>query len=238
MQNFVFKVDGQKYECPMSAEGVVLEQWIELMDVQKNEMPESLQAILDEEDAGKKKELVDKITEVEYSHRHIPYMAKIVSIMCGMDYDKVVGGQIKMHPKDIEMLYGNCLKTFDNFKVDEEFDGFEFKGVRYEMPKEHMEGSTVIEFMEASQLQEHHSKLAAGVWGALPFVIAVLAKPAGEVYDEANTLIRGEQFKQLDLGTALNVSFFLIRQKHILNQNSLFYMVAHRLKQLKQELAS
>ena len=67
-------------------------------------------------------------------------------------------------------------------------------------------------------------------------MIAVLARPKGEDYDEGNTLIRGEEFKKLDLNAAMNVSFFLMRLNVLSKKDSVFYTLLHQLGQSKQEL--
>lgn len=99
----------------------------------------------------------------------------------------------------------------------------------------------MVEFMEASQFEHYYSQLEAGIWGALPFVIAVLARPVDEEgnveeYDEEKTMLRGEMFKELRLDWALNVGFFLMRRSEVWKRNSLFYIAALQLRNAKQEL--
>ena len=138
-------------------------------------------------------------------------MAKIVSVMCDVELGKIIGGYNEwkgMSVKNIEELFGNCSRSVSRFDIDENFSEFEFKGKRYVLPERFMEKSTVIEYMEASQFQAYYSQMKEGMWGALPFVIAVLAREEGEAYNDEEVMLRGEMFKELDLNTAMNISFF------------------------------
>lgn len=235
---FVVPGDDKKYYCPVSARDVKLGKFVELMDVERELMPESMKEIVGEKDREKKKKLVEGISEVEYAHKHLPYMAKVVSVMCEIDYEKVVGGGVDgfkgMDKSDVEMLFGNCTKAVGVFEMDDSFKGFEFEGVWYEMPKRFMEGSTVIEYMEAAQYQAHYMKLKDGMWGALSYVIAILAREKGVGYSEDLVLSNGERFKALSMDVALNVSFFLMRLSKKLKSDSLFYSMARMLGALRQ----
>lgn len=242
MASILFSIPGEKkqYKCPTDADAVSLGKFIEVMQIEREEMPESMRVIVEEKDREKKKQMMKDLDPVEYSHKHIPYMAKVISVMCELDLTKIIGnveGYKGMDIASIETLFGNCSRSVSRFKIREDFESFEFKGVNYCLPNKFMEGSTVIEYMEASQFQAHYLKLKEGMWGALPFVIAVIARPEGEDYDQDNTLIRGEAFKGLDLNTAMNISFFLMRLSRRLKKDSMFYILAQTLGRLKQEYA-
>lgn len=231
-----FKIDGGVYYCPMDIEEITVEKWIKVKMLEEKEMPEEMKAIIDEKDKKKRGEKVKGVDMVVYSHKIIPYMAKVVSVMCDVDYDLIISGEKGMDFRDVEMLYKNCLSAGDRFRVVEDFKSFEFEGEVYYLPEKFMAGSKVIDFMEAAQFQAYYRKLDEGVWGALPFVVSVLARKKGEGYSEERVLINGERFKGLGLDVALNVSFFLMRRSVKLNENSLFYILADRLRLLKQEL--
>ena len=232
--------DGASYFCPMDLDAINLGQFVNLMKIE-SEMPETLKMIVDEKDIQKRVKMLKAVSNKTNSAEHVPYKARVVAELCGMPLEEILSPDpeaASMGVEDIDMLYANCMKAFDKFQVNPDFKSFKFKGVEYILPAKFMEGSTVIEYMEAAQYQAYQADLAAGTWGALPFVVAILARPKGEFYDDQKTILRGAAFEGLSLSIALNVSFFLMRLSSELKSNSLFYMLAQRLALSKLELKS
>lgn len=235
---FKFKIlDGSEYECPRRMGDIVLKDFIKLVGQIEKKMPEKMQAIFDEKDEEKRHKLVEELGEWEYQKYFVPYMAKVVSLLCKVPMRKIMGGEgqeSRMNIVDLEMLYSNCMGCFAGWEFNEEFDGFDFEGVRYVMPKVHMRGSTVIEFLEASQYQHHYRQLEKGRWEAMPFVVAILARPEGEEYDSDKVEERGKKFLRLPLDVVWNVSFFLMRQNRRLRNAFLSSMIVRYMRLLKQ----
>lgn len=243
MANMIFSLPGvdKKYSYPLDATSVKLRDFIDGMVIQREEMPETMREISEEKNKAKRLRMAAKVPQVVYAHEHIPYMAKIISVFSNLEYDLIVGGYddyTGMKRSDVETIFRSIVKATTEYKVIEDFKSFEFNGVEYFMPNKFMEGSTVIEYMESSQFQAYYSKLKEGMWGALPFVIAIVAKPEGEIYNKDNTVLRGEAFKDLDLQTAMNVNFFLMRLSRKLKRDSLFFQLARMQEQLRQGLRS
>lgn len=239
MSKVSFRIPGDSsvYWCPVSAESVVLGKFVEAWKYQKEKMPESMRKLVKVRGEDERRLALKEIDDVEYSHKHVPYMAGFVSLMCGISVDKIINGHAGfkgMAVNDLEILFGNCSRSVSVFNIDEDFKSFEFEGVEYLLPEKFMEKSTVIEYMEAAQYQAYYSKLEGGMWEALSFVIAIICRPEGVKYDEGQVLINGEAFKNLSLEVAMNVSFFLMRLSRKLGKDFLFFSLAQALGQSKR----
>ena len=123
----------------------------------------------------------------------------------------------------------------DNAEVNEEYTGFELKGVEYLVPSKHMIGSTVEEFSSAAQYQEDMNHLKAGNWRSMLDVMTVLCRPKGELYnsDKLFTATRKNLFRTLPMTDVINVAFFLLKLNEQLKITLAIYTTQQELSRMQ-----
>jgi hypothetical protein len=162
------------------------------------------------------------------------YFALDVAYWCGVTPEQIKEGldkdtlfaaywalQVQMNP--------------DNAEVNEDYAGFELKGVEYLVPTKHMVGSTVEEFSDAAQFQEDMSHLKAGNWRSMLDVMTVLCRPKGELYndDKLFRATRKNLFKALPMTDVVNVAFFLLKLNEQLKVNLVIYTAQQELARMQ-----
>jgi len=237
----VFKAAGKQYSYPTDWKDIELGKYCTFLTDIEPTRPETLDAILMEADDDKRRQKAAELSDVDYTHEILPYYAKYVAFWTGMSYKMIMGiGKYRkatgsMDPKTLEALWwkiesGVFLKT----EVDENLDKFVHKGRTYYLPEKHMEKSTVIEFMEAAQLEAKLNDLSKGNWNAMPYVLAVIARPKNEIYNSRNTERRAAMFQTLTMDIVRSVAFFLQKLNAKSAPDSLIFTISHHLSKLRQ----
>ena len=125
-----------------------------------------------------------------------------------------------------------------NAEVNEDFTGFEVKGIEYLLPKQHMTSSTVLEFAESAQFQTAMKGVEGGEYKAMADVMCVLCRPKGEKYSYSK--IRHNNRKKIFLGTTMdnviNTAFFLLRLNETLRDNLLIYTLVGEKENLEAKI--
>lgn len=93
-----------------------------------------------------------------------------------------------------------------------EFDGFDFEGVRYRMPLSIADGFGGVMPMADTTAEEWAESNDLRIASARPveymhLIVAILCRPEGEAYDEKVARERAERFRQLPCTVALDVFF-------------------------------
>jgi hypothetical protein len=213
-----FKIDGVLYRLPASIKEIKIGRFVKYVKTVLQSCPEELENVLNLEEGETIEQKFEELTALEQK-KCFEYFSKVVSFWTGAPEKELKYlelEQLKYYFFYIEFLFGN-------FEADENFTGFEIKGVEYLPPSKHMRESTLIEFAEAAQFQSNLSELKAGNYAAILDVMAVLCRPKGEEYDEKRNGERKRLFSSLSLDIAVNVGFFLIRLSDILKSNILIY---------------
>lgn len=136
-------------------------------------------------------------------------------------------------PDDVINKIGVKQRTefFHDYLIDKLFDvalmgrglqmqdikSFKYKGKTYHLPKvgKMVNGDSMgidlmaIEFAESSDIMTQAENLRAGKIEALPYLLAVLCKEDGEVYDEQKIYEKAAIFGELDMITVWEVYFFM-----------------------------
>lgn len=213
-----FKLNGINYRVPAGVEEIKIGRFIRYIKTVVQEWAPELDKVLEIEEGETIEGNFNKLSKLEKSNCYTFY-AKVVSFWTGAPLKELS----KMNVKQLEIYFFYIEFMFGNFKANEQFAGFEIKGIEYLPPAEHMRQSTLIEFAEAAQFQENLKELKAGNYAAILDVMAVLCRPKGEEYNEKNNGERKRLFSSLSLDNAINVGFFLIRLSDILRNNILIY---------------
>ena len=134
-----------------------------------------------EEVKRKRVMLTGQITDKVYAQVLLPYFAEVVAFFCGIPYELLIGKSDPqgrgMVPSEIESLYWLIVSSLEIKEEDYQYrKRFEFKGISYELPDRFMERGTVIEFMEAAQLQTAMVEVQNGYFYSMLDVAAVLLK--------------------------------------------------------------
>lgn len=237
----IFKALDQEFSYPESWADVTLSQFIHYLEKIEPHKPEKLTQMMSEEDPEKRQEIWASLTDVEYSHKFLPFFALYVSHFTGMPYSMIMGtgehsGTPGMNRKQLDALWNLIeFKSLGKYDYDPKFLSFEFEGVTYHLPQRYMENGSVIEFMESAQLQAQAQQLGNSNWSVMAKIVGILARPKGEEYSETGMNQRAQIFQNLPMNIVLNTAFFLLKLNMKLSSDSLIYMLSHQLSKLKQE---
>ena len=155
------------------------------------------------------------------------YRIKTVQYWTGIS-DQMMAGM----PVDDVILMAKMFEVMiTDINVDAGARSFKLNGEEYLYPpamtngytdtKEYMRGSRVIDLIEALQFDSYSEQLGKSKWPALLSIIAILCKKKDEDLPldsaERSRWIsqRAKIMEDLPTSEALNVAFFLLRQKHI-----------------------
>lgn len=119
---------------------------------------------------------------------------------------------LKLRVDNIEFLYYKILEAL-NVKDLEVKENFEYNGIAYGLPESLMSKATLIEYLEAAQLQAAKKNIENGNFAAMYDILCVLLrKKVGneiERYTEQVYWRNQKDFAKIDLQTVSEVSFFL-----------------------------
>lgn len=250
MINIKFKIDDTLHTSPTSWGAVPFSRFLQYFeDVAPNEpqqlidfMQEYYKQIGELEEEQREEKALRVFTElwdsVEWRKKVVIYgfMALEVGFWCNADPKLILND---LDPKELESAFWALQVQMnpDNATVDENYTGFEVKGVEYLLPKKHMVGSTVDEYADASYFQEKMNEYTGGNWGAMLDVMTVICRPKGETYNDDETFRnkRKELFKDLPMSDVINVAFFLHRLNETLSNNLVIYTMQQELQASKRK---
>jgi hypothetical protein len=104
---------------------------------------------------------------------------------------------------------------------------FSFRGVTYYLPSPNMEGENFGTYIEAEQVELNNTQLENGHLDILPKQMALLCREKGEIkglIDDEVVEKRAAIFREIDMATVWDVSFFLFRHESILMNDFLTYL--------------
>ena len=202
-----FKIDGIQYQTPASLDDIKAGLFVQYAQDVLTKQPAELAQIYEAENAGG---FAEAWENMQSEARLVCYgfFAEVVAFWSGCDAQKI------KNALSLEQLLAAWLSIeilFLSFEPAADFAGFDFDGVAWCLPSQNMTDATFIEFAEASQFEANAAALGEGNFGALLDVMAILCRPAGEIYDADKLPERKKIFSSAPLSVALNVSFFLTR---------------------------
>jgi hypothetical protein len=151
-------------------------------------------------------------------------------------WSKLTEEQVSMLDIDAAGKLMSHLTFLNESYIPIHIDSFVLNEQKFYLPEEFMQKSSFGRYIEAEQLELHSNMLDKGNLDILPRQIAILCKKEGESekLDDAIIDKRAEMFKQLDMATIWDVSFFLNKLEQRLVISSLTYQEKEEM--LKQEL--
>lgn len=180
------------------------------------------------------------LTDIAYTHKVLPYFARVVAHFTGMPYQMLLGikdykGKPPMDWRYLEAIYWQIMKAMqvneDSYQYRQDFT---FEGEEYIIPARFMENGTVIEFMEAAQFQAGMASVQNGNWKAMLDVTAVLLRKPGEQYSSQTYARNKEAFVRLPMSAIVDISFFLLRQSGRLGISFQTFTLAQEVARLKR----
>ena len=250
MISIKFKIDDTLHTSPTSWNAVLFSRFLQYFeDVAPNEpqqlidfVQEYYERISELEEEHKEEKALNVFTQlwenIEWRDKLDIYhfMALEVGFWCNADKETIIND---LDPKELESAFWALQVQMnpDNATVNDNYTGFEVKGIEYLLPKKHMVGSTVDEYADASYFQEKMNEYRGGKWGAMLDVMTVLCRPKGETYNdnEAFRNKRKELFKDLPMSDVINVAFFLHRLNETLSNNLVIYTMQQELQASKRK---
>lgn len=235
-------INGQPYSVPIFASDITLDKFIQLVELEAAFMPKELQQMIEESDDEQRKFKSARFPKRTYARKIVPYYAKALSTVTGIPENILLGD--RKHEGApvalIETWYWQMINALANFNSDPERTAFDIDGQRWTLPSEHMQNSTFGEFAEAAQYEEYQADVAAGNWGKMPHVMAILLKPEGEEYDpykfgnDEFVEDRAEIMRRQTMDLVYQVSFFLLKRSESLRTDSLIYTISRLLATSKR----
>lgn len=213
------KILGKKYSLPSSRE-IPLNKFIEFLDFAEQHQPESLR-----NDEIEK----DFIKEAEYYALELEFWT-----CCPL-------ADLRRH--DVEELYSVWAMQQEQLlgKEDKSYNCFRLGKDIYYLPERLMRNSTLEDYAECNEYERQLSEMNNGNFRALAYIVAVLARKQGEMFDDYKHEIeaRAEMFaNELTAWDAFQVGFFLLRSSVKLSETTRIYTASLTLAQLKQVLKS
>lgn len=224
-----FELNGKKYSSPKDWQNITFEKFINYLSEVVPKTPDILKSLFEAENLAESwNNYTDKEKLICYE-----FFALSVGFWCGLPAEEI---KESMNIEQLQKSFWTIEIDLSNMSHDESFTGFVIKGKKYVLPAEHMEGSTVSEFAEASQFQENFIEVENGDWLSMLDVMVVLCRPEGEKYsyDKNTHNLRKKLFKGLSMDNVINTAFFLLRLNSELKHNLLIYSMSAEIAQ-KQE---
>lgn len=223
-----FTTDDEKtFVTPKNWSDVEVSQYLKYsLNVKKKE-PECLKQVHESEDIAKAYlalKGVEKIQCLQYFCEYIAcFTSANVSAFKGVDTELIA------------VTYFTIYQALYTYDVIEDFSCFRHKGKTWYLPKKHMYGASLIEFLEAAEFERVAGIEEGNGDFALLDVIAILCRPKGEVYDQKLKDKRKEVFRDLTMDKVWNISFFLLKLNLIFMKNTQIYSLITLAQTLKQK---
>jgi hypothetical protein len=234
------RINGQPYRLPTTSQDITLSTFIRWTELEENEMPDELRAIVSETDPEKKRLKAGRLPKRTYIRKVVPYYAKVIAAVAGIQ-EKTLLGDRQHEGAPVMVLdgwYWQIVNALAKFEYEPGRRAFLIDGKPWTLPIEHMAKSTFGEFAEAAQYEDFSADVAGGNWAKMPHVMAVLLRPEGEEFDPYtfDNIVeeRAEIMRGLTMDIVYQVSFFLLERNEKLRADSLIYSTARLLATLKR----
>lgn len=208
------RINKTEYGIPQTVSDIKLKDFITWTEIEAAEMPTELRQIVEEQDPEKKKFMAGRLSKRAYIKKVVPYYIRVLNTVTGIPISTLKGD--RMHEGApvifIEDWYWQTVNALAKFEFDPGKTRFVIGGDPWTLPEEHMKKSTFGEFAEAAQYEDYAADVAAGNWGRMPYVMAVLLRPEGEEFDpyRFDEIVeeRAEIMRKQSMDTVYQVSFF------------------------------
>jgi hypothetical protein len=234
-------INGNRYNVPTELKDITLRRHIALME-QEAKAPNAIKDIFAEQDNDKRYALAAKIRPTTYAKTVLPYFARYVSAATDIPVNILLGdkdhegapiGLIENWYWRIQLAYHKGNEIAKDKRV------YEVNGQAWELPKAGMINSTFGEFAEAAQYEQYAGESSDNSAAHLPYMIAVILRPAGEKFDPYNfdeiVEQRAEMMRDLPMTDVQSIAFFLLKRNASLGLDSQIYTAAQTLAWLKRE---
>ena len=237
----IIKINDIAYRLPLALEDITLRTHLRIMEAESH-APKRLLELLNEPDPLKRAQSAGLITDKIYVGKIIPYFANVIQAASGIPADVLLGRKnwegapVAM----IEEWYWRIQQCYLNYKEvkEQQVSEWEVNGSIWALPEKHMTKSTFGQFAEAAQYEESVNSLSAGNREAMPYVMAVLLRPKGEVFDPLtfDEIVEDRKEFMLDLGmdVVMQTAFFLQKLNEKSAPDLAIYTAARELARLKQ----
>lgn len=237
----IIKINDIAYRLPLTLADISLRTHLRIMEAEAH-APKRLLEILMEEDPIKRAQSAGMITDKVYVGKIVPYFATVIQAASGIPADVLLGRKnwegapVAM----IETWYWKVQQCYLNYQdvKDQQVSEWDINGSIWSLPERHMTKSTFGQFAEAAQYEESVNELNAGNWAAMPYVMAVLLRPKGEVFDpfKFDDMVEERKEFMLDLGmdVVMQTAFFLLKLNEKCAPDLAIYTAAKELARLKR----
>ena len=206
--------------CPSTPQDVLFKDFLAFLNLKKptyllelEKLYSDYQVAVSTNDASAnliKQEIEEKTNynNIEFLNLIEDYFVQAIIRFIEIDAEDV----LKLRVDNIEFLYYKILEAL-NVKDLEIKENFEYNGVQYGLPESLMSKATLIEYLEAAQLQAAKKNVENGNFAAMYDILCVLLRQkhegAIERYTEQVYWRNQKDFAKINLQTVSEVSFFL-----------------------------
>lgn len=245
-----FEYGSKRHTCVSNWAEIPLNKAVQVMEV-INEFPEALKKMYElsgvESRADEYAKLQASLSDRQH-YKEIPELyGKIITILSDVtENDIKQWGPIERNAFYIEYIfkfvYGLLVIPADY--VAENITDFEHNGVRYFLPEgreimgneKPMANTSALEFAEVADLEIVAKEMQGGKYEVAANIVAILCRPLGEAYDEAEALERAKEFVNLPMHIIWEVFFYTLRLSTLSRQRALIYLLKDHLKAEKERL--
>lgn len=230
-------INGDPYGIPENCDDITLAQHIAMLDVEQS-APAIFREISEEKNTAQRQLMASRFPKLKYVKEVLPYYARVIEAQVGIPAQKLLASA----PVEvIEKVFWQIQNAYVSF-TDQKQTVFEINGQNWTLPANDMAGSTFGEFAEAAQYEEYAADVASGQYTRMPYVMAVLLRPVGEVFDpERHDEIveeRAEIMRNRSMSTVYQVAFFLTGLKRQLEADLAIYTLSRAVGRSRQEQAN
>lgn len=202
----IFQIKDKQYSYPQGWQDVTLSRWLKSLDALKK--PDVLAKLQGITDAEKRREFVEaEITEKVYGLEIIPYFLAYFCFWSNVPEDvalRINVDQLEQFYKQIETNLNRSLKGCELYH-----NSIEYNGQTWYLPNQHLQGSTVNEFIEVSQAEHLAKQVQGNQLKALPKLLAIFLKSKPGAPYNPKQLQREKLFLSMPMDSVFKVSFFL-----------------------------
>jgi len=228
-----FKFKGKNYEYPDGWQDVTVQTYLDYLVQVEAKTPAALRELWAANDKERTK-ILQGITKQQYALEFVPFFVRYVCFWCEMSTNTAQSMNLDTLEAMYRQIETNLARSLE--KVDKSTNVIEFAEELWYLPAQFMQGSTVIEFMEAAQFEHVADKIIGGQMTALPDIMCVLLRKKGEAYHQDLMKRRG-LFLTMTMDNAFVVAFFLLQLSAKYAANFQAYTIASQMHSLIKQVS-
>jgi hypothetical protein len=244
----VFTANGKEYTCPEELREINFEKYVQYMNLCETAPAELIEAAGIESDlldADNMEESVvsEKIARLgvlkaqiatgRVKKAYTEFKMRVVELFTGLDYD-TMKGRYGINIDSLDMLFGLIQNALVIKKYEKEIiNSIDIDGEKYVIAEG--KNQTLGEFLEAAQIEEMNAKLGKKHYDSMIDIAAILLRKEGEEFSDEVFERNKARFKELDMQTIADISFFFQKKSETLLKTVFVSLAKAEVERLKAQ---